>query len=149
MKKVTVLLTASLLLLACSTYARNTDSTTPESINAEFTRDFARATNVEWEQTDNFYKATFDFNGKVLFAFYSTNADFMGVAYNLPSDKLPRNLQSAIEKSYANYWITDLFRYRTADEDGFVITLENADKVVTLKSEGVQGWNLYHVAWKS
>jgi hypothetical protein len=149
MKKVTVLLTASLLLLACSTFARNTDPTTPESINVEFSRDFAQAKNVEWEQTDNFYKATFDFNGKVLFAFYSDNADFMGVAYNLPSTKLPRSLQSTIEKSYANYWITDLFQYRTADADGFVITLENADKVVTLKSNGIHDWNLYHVVKKS
>ena len=148
MKKLTVLLTLSLFLLAGRTYARTTDPTVPEAINTEFSRDFAQAKDVKWEIADRFFKATFDLRGQVLFAFYAANADFMGIAANLRSDKLPRNLSSEIKKSYADYWITDLFKYKTVDEDGFIITLESPEKVIILKSTGIQGWNVYHVTAK-
>jgi hypothetical protein len=148
MKKLTVLLAFSLLLFATSTYARTTDPTVPESINTEFSRDFSQAKDVKWEMGDKFFKATFDFRGKVLFAFYTDNADFMGIATNLRSDRLPHNLSSEIKTTYANYWITDLFRYRTDNEDGFTITLENSEKVIILKSVGDQGWDVYHVTNK-
>ncbi len=145
MKKLTVLITLSLFLLAGRTYAGTTDPTVPESINTEFSRDFAQAQAVKWEIADRFFKATFDFRGKVLFAFYADNADFMGVATNLLSDRLPRKLSAEIKKSYAGYWITDLFNYKTVNEDGFMITLESPEKVIILKSAGVQGWSVYHV----
>jgi hypothetical protein len=148
MKKLTVLLAVSLLLFATSTYARTTDPTVPESINTELSRDFSQAKNVKWDIGNQFFKATFDFRGKVLFAFYTDNADLMGIATNLRSDWLPRNLSAKIKASYANYWITDLFKYKAGNEDGFVITLENSDKVVILKSVDAKEWHVYHVANK-
>jgi hypothetical protein len=149
MKKLTVFLAVTLLLLASSTYAGTTGPTVPASINAEFSRDFAQAKDVKWEAGSKFFKATFDLKGKVVFAFYANNADFMGVATNLLSDRLPRDLSAEIKTSYANYWITDLFTYKTVNEDGFIITLESSDKVIILKSVGTEGWNVYRVAKKS
>ncbi len=153
MKKLTVLLALSLSLLSGSTYAGapgTTGPTIPESVNAEFSHDFARAKDVKWEEIDNnFFKATFDFNGKVLSAYFRNNADLIGVTSNLLSDKLPRNLSTDIKKRYAGYWITNLFKYRTADEHGFMITLENADKTITLQSTGTSGWEVDHVNVKN
>jgi hypothetical protein len=148
MKKLAVLLAVSLLLFTASTYARTTDPTVPESINTEFSRDFSQAKDVKWDIGNQFFKATFDLQGRVVFAFYTDDADLIGIATNLRSDWLPRNLSAQIKKSYANYWITDLFKYKTGNEDGFVITLENSDKVVILKSEDAKEWNVYHVTNK-
>ena len=148
MKKLIVLLAVSLLLFATTTYARTIDPTVPEFINTEFSRDFSQAKDVKWDIGNQFFKATFDLQGKVVFAFYTDNADLMGIATNLRSDWLPRSLSTKIKTSYANYWITDLFKYKTGDEDGFVITLENPDKVVILKSVSAKEWNVYQVTNK-
>lgn len=162
MKKLVILVITSLFLSA-GTYAAGTHTTTtsvastgpiastgpavPASVNAEFSHDFSRAKDVKWEVYDDFYKATFDLHGKVLYAFYNDN-DLIGMATNIPSDKLPYDLQAGIKKSYANYWITGLFKYRNETEDGYTITLENADQTVILKSAGMQEWNVYQIHQK-
>ena len=152
MKRLAILIGLALFLSAESTYAGTTHKTSasaattgpaiPASVNTEFSQDFSRAKDVQWEIHDNFYKATFNWHGKVLYAFY-TNDDLIGIATNIQSDKLPHDLLADIKKSYADYWITDLFKYRNESEDGYTITLENADQIVVLKSIGTQGWEIY------
>ncbi len=149
MKTLSVAFTFSLFLLAGSSYARTTDPTVPESINTEFSHDFAQARHAKWEVEDKFFKVSFDVRGKALFAYYADNSDFIGVASNLLPDRLPRNLSAEIKSDYAGYWITDLIKYRSVDEHGFLITLENADKTVMLKSVGDRSWEVYRVERKS
>jgi hypothetical protein len=85
----------------------------------------------------------FDYPG-ALFAFYTEDADFMGIANNMLSDRLPASLRSKIKKNYPGYWITDLFKFHIEnDQQGYFIALENADKKTMLKSDGYQQWRLY------
>jgi hypothetical protein len=78
-----------------------------------------------------------------LFAFYSEDADFMGIANYILSNKLPEALSSELKTKYGNYWVSDLFRYLVNDQPGYCVTLENGDQKIMLKSDGGQKWNLY------
>jgi hypothetical protein len=141
MKKIIVSLALSILVFTGSTFAGTGD--VPASVNGAFNEKFAQAKGVKWETGKDFYKAEFEMRGRTLFVYFADNGDIMGIAGYVSPVKLPGSLQSVIKKSYANYWITDLSKYRNAEEDGFVITLESADKVIVLKATGDQGWKVY------
>jgi hypothetical protein len=141
MKKIIVSLALSMLVFTGSTFAGT--GGVPSSVSGVFNEKFAQATNVKWETGKDFYKAAFEMRGRTLFVYFADNGDIMGIAGNLSPVSLPENLRLEIKKNYSNYWITDLFKYRNADENGFVITLEGADKVIVLKALDDQGWQVY------
>jgi hypothetical protein len=149
MKKTMIALAITMLGLTGSSDAAAPKSNVPLQVETRFSQQFAEAMDVRWEEGTNFFKATFEDWGRTLFAFYADNGDLMGVAANLSSPTLPERLQAQIKRSYAGYWITDLFGYHNQDEKGFVVTLENADKVVILKAVGEGGWNVYKTSAKS
>jgi hypothetical protein len=151
MKKTIITLAVSILGFAGSSFAATPKSTgpVPANVESEFTQAFATAMDVRWEAGKDFFKATFEDWGRTLFAFYADNGDLMGVATNLSANTLPEQLKTPIRKNYSGYWITDLFGYHNADEKGFVITLENADKVVVLKASGNEGWSVYKTTVKA
>jgi hypothetical protein len=150
MKKTIIALAFATLGLTASTYAAapKSEAPIPVRIESQFSQHFANATNVRWEEGRNFFKATFEAWGQTLFAFFADNGDLMGVATNLSSTTLPERLQAEIKHSYSGYWITDLFGYHNADEKGFAVTLENANKVIVLKATGEGGWNVYKTTLK-
>jgi hypothetical protein len=143
MKKFIVSIALSMLVFTGSIFAATGVNGVPESVNGVFNERFAQAKDVKWETGKGFYKAEFEMRGRTLFAYFADNGDLMGIAGNLSPVKLPEALRSELKSGYANYWITDLFKYRNTDEDGFVVTLEGADKVIVLKALGAQGWQVY------
>jgi hypothetical protein len=151
MKKTMIAFAFTMLGIVGSSYAAAPELNVPVPVPVEvrFSQQFAHAMDVRWEEGKNFFKATFEDWGRTLFAFYAGNGDLMGVATNLSVGSLPERLQAQVKRSYTGYWITDLFGYHNADEKGFVITLENADKVVVLKAVGDGGWNVYQTKVKS
>ena len=144
MKKITLVFALALLLFAGSSYAApvTTGPRVPASVTKEFGQHFTGATEVKWENVKDYFKATFAINGKMLYAFYTQEGDLMGTAHNLSPLNLPQPLRNEIKTSYAGYWITDLFSYRTTEGHGLVITLENSDKVVILATND-EGWSVY------
>lgn len=146
MKKIIASLALTLLVFTGSIFAGTGD--VPQSVNGAFNEKFAQAKDVKWETGKGFYKAEFEMRGRTLMVYFAGNGDIMGIAGNLSPVKLPESLRSEIKKNYAGYWITDLFKYRNTDENGFVVTLEGADKVIVLKATGGQGWLVYRTAGK-
>jgi hypothetical protein len=151
MKKTMITFAITMLGLTGSTYAATAKSVdaVPANVESEFSQEFTTAMDVRWEEGENFFKATFEDWGRTLFAFYADNGDLMGVATNLSTTTLPERLRAQVRKSYAGYWVSDLFGYHNADEKGFVITLENADKVVVLKAVGNESWSVYKTTVKA
>jgi|SRR5580692_1348132 hypothetical protein len=144
MKKIMTAFAITMLGLTGSSYATTPKSdAVPANVESEFSQQFTTAMDVRWEEGKDFFKATFEDWGRTLFAFYADNGDLMGVATNLSTNTLPERLRAQVRVSYAGYWVTDLFGYHNADEKGFVITLENADKVIVLKSVGNESWSVY------
>src|SRR6202000_1552673 len=102
---------AIVLMMGVSAFAanKNDDGIANQQAVRSFKKDFATASNIVWEQKENFTKATFTLNGQVLFAFYNNNGDLQAVVRNIKSDQLPINLLASLKKDYNDYWITDLF----------------------------------------
>jgi hypothetical protein len=143
MKKKIVTLMAAFVLVANITFANTRENPVPEPVVSAFTGSFSGAKEVRWESYGSYYKATFKQNGKALYVFYSDNAEFMGIANNIVSDKLPDLLQAGIKNKYQGYWITELVKYYVADKTGFLVTVENADEKIVLKTNDNQHWQVY------
>ena len=140
-QKIMMLMTA--FILTCSiSFANGNSDEIPSRISSNFSRHFAQAKNVNWEKMENYYKASFELNSTVLFAFYGNDNHFIGIAHNLTSDKLPLMLQTDLKINYPGYWITELFEYSVNHMPGYSVTLENADQKITLKSDNLSRWDV-------
>ncbi|HVM90030.1 MAG TPA: hypothetical protein VMT76_17715 [Puia sp.] len=143
MKKKIAMLGAALILTFSVSFANNSNKEVPNAIKSDFNHHFATAKNVSWEKENEYYKVSFALQGSVLFAYYTSDNDFIGVAHNITSDKLPMMLQADLKSNYSDYWITDLMEYSLKHQPGYSIRLENADQTLILKSDNLSNWYLY------
>jgi len=144
MKKmiVTLVITVSTLSAFAS------DENVNEKVLNAFKTEFNTAKEVEWTVGANFYRATFNYNGRYVFAFYNENGELFGLARYISPVDLPLVLQNELRKNYEGYWVADLFESSKNDNTNYVITLENADTKVVLKSSG-NSWDIYNRVKKS
>jgi len=140
-KKIAIMLTALALTFTAS-FANGVSTEIPNNISTDFSRHFTDAKNVSWVKEDSYYKASFDLEGSEFFAYYGSDASFIGIAHSILSDKLPIMLQAGLKKGYSGYWITDLYEYSVKHEPGYVATLENADQTIVLKSNDLSTWHV-------
>jgi hypothetical protein len=70
------------------------------------------------------------------------------VVHNILSDQLPARLRTGIKKNYSNYWISDLYKKTVNGKASYCITLENADKKVTLNATPSTPWSVTKVVSK-
>ncbi len=143
MKKIILTLMTAFVLTITAGYAANKDGNVPQYVESAFNSNFNHAKNVQWQKMDNYYEVIFNQMGKTMFAFYSEDADFMGLANYILSDKLPVALKADLKSRYGDYWISDLFTYSINEKPGYVVTLENADQKIMLKSVNGKTWHLY------
>jgi hypothetical protein len=143
MKKKIVTLMAALVLVVNMLFANTGGNLIPESVLSAFNQRFSNAKEIHWDGLDNYYKVTFSQNGHMLYVFYSDQAEYMGIAKNILSDKLPDLLITGIKNKYQGYWISDLAQYSVVDKTGFLVTLENADEKIVLKTNDNLHWQVY------
>jgi hypothetical protein len=143
MKKKILTCMAAFLLIANILLANTRETAVPESVKTAFSHNFSYATEVHWEGWGNYYKATFRQNDHTLYVFFSDNADLMGIAKNILSDKLPVSLQAGLQNKYSDFWITGLTKYVIADKTGFLVTIENAVEKIVLKATDNRHWQVY------
>lgn len=117
-----------MLAIALSTLsAFATDENVNQKVLDAFKTEFNSAKEVEWSVGSNYYKATFNYNGKYVFAYYNENGDLLGLTRYLSPVDLPIALQNNLKKSYEDFWISDLFEASKNEGTIYYITLENAD----------------------
>ncbi|MDF2190852.1 hypothetical protein [Paraflavitalea sp. CAU 1676] len=142
MKK-TILTWVLLLAVGLSaTFAHKTENVNEQVINS-FKKEFASAQDVSWEKSKDISKATFKLNDQVMFAYYSEEGNLLAVVRNIVSGQLPINLLSDLKKSYAGYWISDLFEMASENTTYYYVTVQNSDQTVVLKSFGSAGWETF------
>jgi hypothetical protein len=113
------------------------------AVTASFSKDFGTAENVNWERQRDFIKATFSLNNMIMFAYYQPDGELLAVSRNLLSDQLPIYLRGDLKKNYRGYWINDLFELAAQEQTSYYISMENADEILVLKSNGYNGWIVY------
>lgn len=132
------------LAIAVSTLsAFASDANVNQKVLDAFKTEFASAKEVEWSVGANYFKATFNYNGKYVFAFYSENGELLGLTRYLSPADLPLALQANLKKNYEGYWVSDLFEASKNDGTNYYITLENADSKIVLKSSG-NSWSVHN-----
>jgi hypothetical protein len=144
MKKIIV----TLAIAVSSLTAFATDNNVNKKILDAFNTEFATAKEVEWTAGDNYYKATFMYNERYVFAYYNENGELLGMTGYISPLDLPLALQNSLKKNYENYWISDLFEAVKSEETNYYVTVENADTKIVLKSSG-NGWSTYSKIKKS
>jgi hypothetical protein len=141
-KKLTFMIAMLLTVGISSSFAAPTDDIN-SSVKASFRKDFQKAELMAFEVSKLYTKLTFKMNDMVLFAFYADNGELLAVTRNIKTSQLPIQLLMQLKKDYNDYWISDLFELNGQDLNNYYITVENADKKVTLRSTNNSTWELY------
>ena len=141
MKKIMTML--AMVLTIGTTYAFTGEETINKQALSAFKTEFAGATDATWSVGSGYYRVAFSLNEQKLFAFFSTEGEFMAVSRYISSLQLPLNLQSSLKRFYKNYWVTDLFELANNNGTGYYVTLENADSKIVLKSTDGSDWSVY------
>lgn len=131
MKKFKTVLTAIVMLLSVSAFATEPEKVTPV-VKAAFENDFAKATSVSWQKTDNFYFASFTLNNVSIDAAYTEAGELLGTSRTIMSDQMPLRVSMAIAENYKGYEVD-----KTATE----LTFEGVTRyyvTVTGKSQAIK-----------
>ena len=145
MKK--IILTLAIAISTVSAFA--TEENVNDNVLNAFKTEFNTAQNVEWSVGSNYYKATFVYNDKHVFAYYNESGELLGLTRYLSPNDLPISLQTNLKKNYTGYWISDLFEVAKNDGTTYYLTLENADTKLVVKSTDAANWNFYNKEKKS
>ncbi len=138
------------LAIAVSTFsAFASDENVNQKVLNAFKKEFNTAREVEWATGSNYYKATFVYNEKHVFAYYNENGELLGLTRYLSPVDLPMNLQKNLKNDFKEYWISDLFEIAKNDGTAYFLTLENADTKIVLKSTDSSNWSVYNKVKKA
>lgn len=144
MKK--MILTLAIAFTAFSSFATE-EKVAPKVLNA-FQNEFNSAKEVEWTVANTYYMATFTYNNKYVFAYYTFDGELIGLTHYISSAELPMNLQNNLKKDYSEYWISDLFEVAKNGRTEYYVTLENAGKKIVLQSSNGNNWEEYRTVKK-
>jgi hypothetical protein len=143
MKKRILLLSIVLVSFTAFSFAADAPGTVSKNVISSFNTQFSNASNIKWETTANFVKAQFTMNDVVLSAYFNRNGELIAVTRFISPKQLPLELLSSLKKTCANYWVSDLFEIQTESGTSYYVTIENADQIVVMKSEGISGWQTF------
>jgi hypothetical protein len=144
MKKIIV--TMAIAISSLSAIAM--DGSVNQKVLDAFKTEFESASEVEWTIGSDYYKASFNYNGKYVFAFFNENGEMLGMTRHLSPLDLPLALQGNLKKNYEGFWISELFEAVKSDETSYYVTIENADNTIILQSSG-NSWSVYKKTKKS
>jgi hypothetical protein len=135
-----IVLSALMLIITATLSLANKGGVINDKVLTSFKKEFAGAKEVNWETTSLFVKASFTWNEQVYTAYYNVDGDRLAIVRNLRSVDLPMSLREELKESYSNYWISDLFEIHGKEESAYYVTIEDADRKITLKSVGFNEW---------
>jgi len=142
MKKKLLSISLAVLVAISSAFAGNKEGASDKAVQS-FKKDFAQATNVQWDTRKDFNRATFQLNGEIMFAYYSVDGELIALSRNLASNQLPIRLSASLKKMYSEYWISDLFEVASNNESSYYVTVENAETTVVLRAVGSGDWEVF------
>jgi hypothetical protein len=145
-KKVAFMIAMVFTIGITSSFATPSDSPVDAisgQVKASFRKDFQKAELMTSEVGKQFTKLTFKMNDMVMYAFYSDNGELLAVTRNIRSSQLPIQLLLQLKKNYSDYWISDLFELTGEELSNYYVTIEDADKKITLRSTDNSNWEVY------
>ena len=99
----------------------------------QFNHTYADATNVSWQVTDQFAKATFLLDDIRVEAYYNQfDGTFIGQSKAVTTQDLPRNVTKELAKKYSGYAIKEVIEFSNATDVDFYVSLEYATSKIVL-----------------
>jgi hypothetical protein len=142
MKKRILLLSIVLVSFTAFSFAADVPAISKNVISS-FNKQFSNARDIKWENQANFSRAEFTMNDMVLFAYFNNNGELLAITRFISPNQLPLQIYSSLKSNYADYWVSDLFEIQTENGTSYYITIQNADQILILKSEGTSGWQTF------
>ena len=141
MKKIKTVLTAIVMLLSISSFAHRAPEAKgpdPEKVTpvvkAAFENDFAKASLVKWDKTDDFYFASFLLNDVRVDAAYTEAGELIGTSRSISATQMPLGISVAIADKYNGYEVNDTVTELTfASVTRYYVTVTNDKQSVRLK----------------
>ncbi len=135
MKKITIILTAAVMLIAGSAFATEGDNVTAK-VKAGFSKDFATAAQVSWEKTSDFYFANFLLNGKNASAAYNEAGELVGTSQTIKIAELPLDVTLSISERYGSYTVSpDVTEVNYDGKTSYYVTVTNDQQTLQLKCD--------------
>lgn len=113
-----------------------------------FNTSFTTASDVQWKDCGEYYKADFTMNGQYVSAYFDATASLVAVTKNISPVQLPVTLQAKLKQAYEDYWISDLFEVSNENGTSYYVTVEDGDSKIVLKSLG-NSWATYKKSRKA
>lgn len=140
MKKIKTVLTATVMLLSISSFATETKKLSPDPekvtpvVKAAFESDFAKATVVKWEKTDEFYFASFLLNNVKVDAAYTEKGELIGTSRRIAAEQMPLSISVALADNYGGYEVDNSIVELTHQSvTRYYVTVSNKTETVKLK----------------
>jgi hypothetical protein len=130
------------IAVTLSSFAGSNENTINDKVKSAFSEKFTEATEVSWNTTSSYLKASFRMNDQSMFAYYTPDGNLLGISRNLSSPTLPLKLNAELKRMTATGWITELFEYASEEENAFYATIENADQKIFVKSSANNNWTV-------
>lgn len=121
------------MLLSVSSFATDPAKVSPV-VKAAFENDFANASAVYWEKTDDFYFATFLLNDEKIDAAYTEDGELLGTARKIATTQMPLSISLAVAEKYKDYKVNDTVTELTyASVTRYYVTVTNDKQSIRLK----------------
>jgi len=113
-----------------------------------FQKEFIGATDVQWRAYDDYTRVDFTFNNVPLVACYSSDGVRLALIRNIMFSSLPLALQFDLGKKYKDHWVSQLYELVNNDGTQYRLTLQSADQMIHLRSNGNDDWEVVKVEEK-
>ncbi len=113
-----------------------------------FQKEFIGATDVQWRAYDEYTRVDFTFNNVPLIACYSSDGVRLALIRNIMFSSLPIALQFDLGKKYKDHWVSQLYELVNNDGTQYRLTLQSADQMIYLRSNGNDDWEVVKVEEK-
>jgi hypothetical protein len=107
-----------------------------------FQKEFIGATDVQWRTYDAYTRVDFTFNNVPLIACYSSDGIRLALIRNILFSSLPLSLQFDLGKKYKDHWVSQLYELVNNDGTQYRLTLQSADQIIHLRSNGNDDWEV-------
>lgn len=110
----------------------------PAAVKNAFTKEYANATDVEWEKEMENYQVDFDVDRMDHEVWYNASGTVVKKEQDIAETTLPQAVRDALKAGYADYRLDDIEKVWQNNTTSYQLELEkgNEDKHVTFDANG-------------
>jgi len=98
-----------------------------------FESNFRNVQDVKWDESKDYYKASFVSNNVATEAFFDRKGDFIGSSHAITLDQLPTGIKRSFAKKYGSFTVKEAIQFDAVEETAWFISAENENQSVILK----------------